>query len=453
MMMFPYAPMPQLICPSPQTVSGLVDSLTQFINRGMMDAAANIAQFLARCSPPCQPPHSKPHVCPLEFPAPKPRRRQRRRRRRPRTSCPLPSSFDSILSTEVDEVIRSIEQLPVAKSTNQEEKRFRKFDMLRMCKTIDVLAKMYSPNHPQRRNPPPLAIEHQSQSQECAKAEATTPNVQSALQPLPNIVIPNVADMVKSGMKNLLAIAAATEINFKEAKTMKTALADTEPMLAKNERGHVTGAESTLSPAPQPPDAADNVQVEELISSEVSERQLAVSFPTPENQTELGEPQQFSIKELRYDESADTFSCGGHHVVFANPEVHAEVLARLQEKQEERVEGESCATPPPCRGCEEGDQASDQCCRLDNIPAKPEVRSLCPPEPADLPCQVRDQLKLAHQVPVNFRLREPELSYGKLSQRAVRNLARYSTYEEDVGTFPPPRYMLNHLVDTWSTWT
>ena len=30
---------------------------------------------------------------------------------------------------------------------------------------------------------------------------------------------------------------------------MKTALADTEPMLAKNERGHVTGAQSTLSPA------------------------------------------------------------------------------------------------------------------------------------------------------------------------------------------------------------
>ena len=63
--------MPQLICPSPQTVSGLVDSLTQFINRGMMDAAANIAQFLARCPPPCQPPHSKPHVCPLRVSCPK----------------------------------------------------------------------------------------------------------------------------------------------------------------------------------------------------------------------------------------------------------------------------------------------------------------------------------------------------------------------------------------------
>ena len=443
--------MPQLICLSPQTVSGLVDSLKQFINHGMMDAAANIAQFLARCPPPCHPSPSRPHVCPLEFPAPKPRRRRRRRCRRPRTPHPLPSSFDSILSTEVDEVIRSIEQLPVAKSTNQEEKRFRRFDMLRMCKTIDVLAKMYSPNHPQRRNPPPLAIEHQSQSQECAKAEATTPNVQSALQPLPNIVIPNVADMVKSGMKNLLAIAAATEINFKEAKTMKTALADTEPMLAKNERGHVTGAESTLSPALQPLDV-DNVQEKKLIST-MSERQLAVSFPTPGNQTELGEPQQFSIEELCYDESTDTFTCGGHHVAFANPEVRAEVLARLQEKHEEKLEGESCATPPPCRGCEKGDQASDQCCRPDNIPAKPEVRSLGPPEPADLPGQVRDQLKLAHQVPVNFRLREPKLSYGKLSQHAVRNLARYSTYEEDINTFPPPCYVLNNLIDTWSTWT
>ena len=62
-------------------------------------------------------------------------------------------------------------------------------------------------------------------------------DTQSALQPLPNIFIPNVADMFKSGMKNLLAIAAATKINFKEAKTMKTALAKTETTQAKNERG------------------------------------------------------------------------------------------------------------------------------------------------------------------------------------------------------------------------
>ena len=71
---------------------------------------------------------------------------------------------------------------------------------------------------------------------------------ESDLQSPPSIVIPDVADMIKFGMKNLLAIAAATEINFEEAKTMKTALAETEPMLAKNERGHVTGAQSTLHP-------------------------------------------------------------------------------------------------------------------------------------------------------------------------------------------------------------
>ena len=443
--------MPQLICLSPQNVSGLVDSLTQFINHGMMDAAANIAQFLAGCPPPSQPPPSEPHVCPLKFPAPKLRGRRRRRRRSPRTSHPLPSSFDSLLSIEVDEVIKSIEQLPVAKSTNQEEKRYRRFDMLRMCKTIDVLARMYSPNHPQRRKPPPLAIEHQSQSKEFAKAKATTSNVQSSIQSPPSIVIPNVADMIKSGMTNLLAIAAATKINFQEAKTMKAALAETEPMLAKTERGHVTGAQSTLSPAPQSPHV-NNVQVEEPISTEVFQRQLAVSFSTPGEQTELGEPQHFSIEDLQYDESTDTFSCGGHHVAFANPNVQAEVWARLQTKRKEGVERETCATPPPCRGCKEGNQASDQCCRLGNIPAKPEVRSLGPPEPADLPCQVRDQLKLAHQVQVNFRLQEPKLRHGKLSQRAVRNLARYSTYEEDVGTFPPPQYVLNDLVGTWSTW-
>ena len=132
-MMFPSAPLPQLICLSPQTVSGLVDSLTQFINHGMKDAAANIAQFLTRCPPLCLPPTSRPHVCPLKFPAPKPKRRRRRRRRRPRTSRPLPSSFSTLLSTEVDDVIKSIEQLPVVKSPNLEEKRFRRFDMQRMC--------------------------------------------------------------------------------------------------------------------------------------------------------------------------------------------------------------------------------------------------------------------------------------------------------------------------------
>ena len=246
--------MPQLICLSPQNVSGLVDSLTKFINHGMMNAAANIAQFLSRCPPPSQPPPSIPHVCPLKFPAPRPRRRQRRRRRRPRTSRTLPSSFGSLLSNEVDDVIKSIEQLPVVKSPNLEEKRFRRFDIHRMCKTIDMLAKMYTPLHIQHLRPPPLALMYQP---EPCKSDAAATNskvrhatdAQSALEPPPGIVIPNVADMVKSGMTNLLAIAAATEINFKEAKTTKAALAENKPLLAKTERGHVTGAQSTLSPA------------------------------------------------------------------------------------------------------------------------------------------------------------------------------------------------------------
>ena len=49
----------------------------------------------------------------------------------------------------------------MVKSPNQEEKRFRRFDMHRMCKTIDMLAGMYSPEHPQRMRPPPLAIMYQ----------------------------------------------------------------------------------------------------------------------------------------------------------------------------------------------------------------------------------------------------------------------------------------------------
>ena len=308
MMMFPNAPMPQLICLSPQIVSGLVDSLTKFIHHSMKEASANIAQFVARCPPPCQPPPSRPHVCPLTFPAPKPRRRRRRRRRRPRTPHPLPSSFDSLLSTEVDEVIRSIEQLPVAKSTNQEEKRFRRFDMLRMCKTIDVLAKMYSPNHPQRKKPPHLAIEHQSQSQsqESAKAEVTTSNAQeSALQLPPGVVITDVADMIKFGVKNLLAIAVATEINFKEAENVKKIIAKTEPPLNKVERGHVTGAQSTLSPAAE----CSSSTLEEISCSK-------------------GE--KHSIEEFDYNESTGTFSLRERDIIFATPKLKAEALAQYR---------------------------------------------------------------------------------------------------------------------------
>ena len=48
--------------------------------------------------------------------------------------------------------------MPVVESPNQEEKRFRRFDMHRMCKTIDMLAEMYSPEHPQHLRTPTLAI-------------------------------------------------------------------------------------------------------------------------------------------------------------------------------------------------------------------------------------------------------------------------------------------------------
>ena len=174
MMMLPNAPLPQLICLFPQTVSGLVDSLTQFINHGMKEAAANIAQFLARCAPPCQPPPSRPHVCPLKFPAPKPRKRRRRRRRRPKTSRPLPSSFKSQLSTKVD----SNERLPIVNAANRRGKCFRRFNQDLMCVTIDMLAKTYSPGHVNK--PPTLAIEYQPELHKSSEANSTSSEERNA---------------------------------------------------------------------------------------------------------------------------------------------------------------------------------------------------------------------------------------------------------------------------------
>ena len=65
----------------------------------------------------------------------------------------------------------------MVKSHNQEEKRFRRFDMHRMCKTIDMLAGMYSPEHPQRMRPPPLAIMYQPGL--CKSYVAATSDLQS----------------------------------------------------------------------------------------------------------------------------------------------------------------------------------------------------------------------------------------------------------------------------------
>ena len=463
--------MPQLICLSPQTVSGLVDSLVQFINHGLMDAAAHIAQFLARCPPPYQPPASKPHVCPLRFPAPTPRKRRRRRRRRPRTSRPLLSSFKSQLSTEVDEVIKSIEQLPVVKSHNQEEKRFRRFDMHRMCRTIDMLAEMYLPEHPQHLRTPTLAIMYhpglykadvaatysnernasdaqsalnsppsstrtetleqpramspaactQSSDREAAASalvcrpptlgiipclshdcpdqslfmcEPTTleaseisdgntkksesnpvhdanPNIppqaqESALQLPPGVVITDVADMIKFGVKNLLAIAVATEINFKQADNVKKIIAKTEPPLNKVERGHVTGAQSTLSPAAE------------------------CSSSTPE-EISCSKGEKHSIEEFDYNESTGTFSLREREIIFATPKLKAEALAQYRAAKQSTS---STLPPQPPKT------------------ARPQSREL------------QNRVDFDLEAPANFRAREPKLTYGKLKQRSVRGLGK-----------------------------
>ena len=142
--------------------------MTDFLRLGMFEAAANIAQFITRCPPPEPPPSLW-----FPFPPPRPRRRRRRRRRRRGSPKPTPSSVSATqLSTEVDEIIDSIEQLPIiVKSPNREKKLFKEFDQDDMCVTIGVLAKSYSPGHV--HNPPPLAIEYQPNLHMLSEAGAT----------------------------------------------------------------------------------------------------------------------------------------------------------------------------------------------------------------------------------------------------------------------------------------
>ena len=329
--------MPQLICLSPQTVSSLVDSLTHFLRLKMFKAAADVAQFIARCPPPAPPPSMW-----FPFPPPRPRRSRQRRHRRRRSPGPTPkSSSVTQLSAEVDDIIESIEQLPV-KSLNQERIFFKKFDQDSLCATIAMLAKTYSPGHVHK--PPTLAIEYQPRVNKSAEAGATpskerdasdtalgsppptrteTSEQPRAMSPeactqssdreaaasafvcrpptsgitpclshdcpdhclfmyeptqpeesgtgdnsfndpisknvkresnskLVHVAHPNVTPVSQSivrGVQNLLAIAAESNITFKEDETMKAAVVETELQLAKTERGHVTGAQSTLSPA------------------------------------------------------------------------------------------------------------------------------------------------------------------------------------------------------------
>ena len=87
-------------------------------------------------------------------------------------------------------------------------------------------------------------------------------------------------------MKNLLAIAVATKINFREAENVKAIVAKTEPLPDQTERGHVTGAQSTLSPA--------------------AER----SSSTPED-ISCSKGEKHSIEEFDYNESTGSFSLRG----------------------------------------------------------------------------------------------------------------------------------------------
>ena len=504
--------MPQLICLSPQTVSSLVDSLTHFLRLGMFKAAADVAQFIARCPPPAPPPSMW-----FPFPPPRPRRSRQRRHRRRRSPGPTPkSSSVTQLSAEVDDIIESIEQLPI-KSLNKERIFFKKFDQDSLCATIAMLAKTYSPGHVHK--PPTLAIEYQPRVNKSAEAGATpskelcsalgsppptrteTSEQPRAMSPeactqssdreaaasafvcrpptsgitpclshdcpdhclfmyeptqpeesgtgdnsfndpisknvkresnskLVHVAHPNVTPVSQSivrGVKNLLAIAAESNITFKEDETMKAAVVETELQLAKTERGHVTGAQSTLSPA-----AAES----------------------PKEEVKL------SIEEFDYNEATGTFSLKGQDVIFASHKLKAEALAQL------KFATQSCSDPS---------------------------RSSQPPEPArPHPREVQEQLDLAHQAPANFRAREPKLTYGEFTRHQVQNLGQPNMWTKEVlqihmeqaftrphrgiywskftpgekreclemvnwsasfpGQSPPTRDQLQDLAGTWSTW-
>ena len=164
-------------------------------------------------------------------------------------------------------------------------------------------------------------------------------------------------------MKNLLAIAVATKINFKEAENVKAIVAKTEPLPDQTERGHVTGAQSTLSPAAEP------------------------SSSTPED-ISCSRGEKHSIEEFDYNESTGSFSLKGREIIFATPKLKAEALAQYR-----------AAT-----------QSTSSTISLQ--PARPHLRG------------AHNQFDLDHQAPANFRAREPKLTYGKLSQRSVKGLGQ-----------------------------
>ena len=257
---------------------------------------------------------------------------------------------------------------------------------------------------------------------------------ESALQPPPSIVFPDIAETIKSGVKNLLAIAVATKINFREAKNVKAIVAKTEPLPDKIERGHVTGAQSTLSPA--------------------AER----SSSTPED-ISCSKGEKHSIEEFDYKESTGSFSLKEREIIFATPKLKAEALAQYRAAAQSTS---STIPPQPPKT------------------ARPQSREL------------QNRVDFDLEAPANFRAREPKLTYGKLKQRSVRGLGKPPMWTKEVlnslmeetftrpgrgiywskldsgekmkhlqmvnwstsfpGQSPPSNAQLGDIAGTWSTW-
>ena len=186
--------MPAVISPFPQMLSGLIAVINKLIDHGYPKAAADIVN-LATISPPCSPPPpvQPPHWCPLSSPPPllstRRRRRGRRRRRSSSSSSSTSTRSSPIISAKVSQLISSITELPVTSAVDLEWEEFPRqevkskhvADLVDTC--VDVATKTETSDHP-------------------------------------------TVDSVLPSMQNLLTIAAATEISFKEAEPIKALIAD-----------------------------------------------------------------------------------------------------------------------------------------------------------------------------------------------------------------------------------
>ena len=196
-MMFQHSFMPTVTCLPPQMLLELIAVMNKLIDHGYPKAAADMVN-LAGISPPYSsplPPVQPPHWCPLSSPPPSlPTRRRRRRHRRRRSSSSSPSSSSAsspLISAEVSQLISSISELPVTSAIDLEWEEFSK---------------------------PEGKFKHVADLVDTYVDVAT----KSSDHPSEDSVLPSIAQ----GMQNLLAIAAATEISFKEAEPIKALLAD-----------------------------------------------------------------------------------------------------------------------------------------------------------------------------------------------------------------------------------